>query len=75
MTDFDAIEPASQATPPKGSKLFKLLRIVIINAAVATYFVFATLKYIDRRKIYRDRFTLHKLKLSMKTNLQGIDAW
>lgn len=60
MTNFDAIEPATSVTPPERSKLYKFLRIVIINAAVVTYFVFATLKYIDRRKISNDLCRIFK---------------
>lgn len=55
MTNFDAIEPATEFIQTRNSKLKKLFWVVVVNAAVITYFVFATLKYIDNRKIYCPR--------------------
>lgn len=52
MTEYSGVEPARESDDRKrNSVAVKILKIVLINAAVVTYFVFATLKYIRRSEL------------------------
>lgn len=48
MTDYNTSEPVPEITMTRRSNIRRIAKIVIVNAAVATFFVFATLKYIER---------------------------
>lgn len=48
MTVYDISEPATELTPSRRSKVRTIGQVVVVNAAVITFFVFATLKYINR---------------------------
>lgn len=48
MTVYNADEPDTELTLTRRNRLRKIIPIVVVNVAVVTYFVFATLNYIDR---------------------------
>lgn len=52
MTILESNEPAvTEVDQTRNSKLKKIAFIAVANVAVVTYFIFATLKYINSSKI------------------------
>lgn len=54
MTALDDTAPSKENIPKRRTRLVRIAKIVVVNAAVITFFVFATLKFIRNSKTFED---------------------
>lgn len=53
LTEHDGVDTAKDSSHTSRSNLHRILKIVIVNAAVVTYLVFAVLEYIKSSELIR----------------------